>query len=229
MIDPVSFLILLVIAVGLSQVAFPRHRLARLFWLTAPGVLLLFITHQRALGFAVFSLLASTGIYVAGRSIESGRIRTRLPYAILLLLFVPDVADLAGDAPVLFLGSAFFIVRQMMTVAQALKGGVGLRTFVPAMLIATFFVAAVPSGPVFSGLSAWDELGASSLPNNRAGLYRLFEGFAYLFALGGFAGWALASVNRANGAVEGVVGSAILRGVALPLCAFALLFTTFYG
>ncbi|MDH3678601.1 MAG: hypothetical protein OEV40_01500, partial [Acidimicrobiia bacterium] len=229
MIDPVSFLVLLVVTVGLSQIAFPHHRFARLFWITGSGVVLLFITHQRALGFAIASLLVSTGVYVLGRTIDNDRVRTRLPYTILLLLFVPDLAQLASDAPTLFLGSAFFIIRQMMTVAQALKGGAAPGAFVPAMLLATFFVAAIPSGPVFNGLAAWEDLRTASPADNRRGLYRLFEGFVYLFALGGFASLAVAAISLASDRADGLAGSLILQGVLLPLSAFAVLFSTFYG
>ena len=228
MIDPISFLVLLVVAIGLSQVIGPRNRFTRLFWISAPGVLLLFITHQRALGLAIVSLLVSAGIYVVGRTISSRRARARLPYAILLLLFLPDLTHLAQDAPILFLGSAFFIVRQMMTVARALKTQAAPSTFVPALVIATFFVAAVPSGPVFNGLTAWEDLGACNPPDNGQGLYRLFEGFVYLFALGGLAGSAVATIHLASDTASGLAPM-LLRGVLLPVAAFAVLFTTFYG
>ncbi len=228
MIDPVSFLVLLVVAIGLSQVIAPRNRFIRLFWMSAPGVLLLFITHQRALGLAVVSLVVSAGIYLIGRTISSSRARARLPYAILLLLFLPDLADLAQDAPILFLGSAFFIVRQMMTVAQALKTEAAPRALAPALAIATFFVAAVPSGPVFNGLAIWEDLGAANPPDNAAGLSRLFEGFVYLFALGGIAGSAVAAIQLAAETASGP-GPIVLQGLLLPVATFTVLFTTFYG
>jgi D-alanyl-lipoteichoic acid acyltransferase DltB (MBOAT superfamily) len=229
MIDPVSFLVLLVVTVGLSHVVLPQHRFTRLFWITAPGFLLLFITHQRALGLAIVSLLVSAGIYVVGRTVASDRVRTRLPYVILLLLFAPDLAHLARETPILFLGSAFFIIRQMMTVAQALKSGAGPAAFVPALLIATFFVAALPSGPVFNGLAIWKDLQATHPPDHGRGLYRLFEGFVHLFALGGIAGAAVAAIHLADAGANGLVASLMLQGILLPIGAFALLFTTFYG
>ena len=228
MIDPISFLVLLVAAVGLSQLFAPRNRFARLFWISAPGALLLFITHQRALGLAIVSLLVSTGVYLVGRSIDSSRVRARLPYAILLLLFLPDLAQLARDTPLLFLGSAFFIVRQMMTVAQALKTQAGPGIVAPALVIATFFVAAVPSGPVFNGLTVWEDLGASKPPDNSRGLSRLFEGFVHLFALGGLAGAALSAIHLATETATGAT-PIVLQGVLVPIAAFAVLFTTFYG
>lgn len=229
MIDPASFLILLVVTVGLSQVVWPRHRAARLFWLTAPGALLMFVVSERALLLAVASLAVSVTVYLVGRHTGSDRLRARLPYAILLLLLVPDVLQIARDVPVLFLGSAFFVVRQMMTVAQALKAEVGLATFAPALVLATFFVAAVPSGPVFNGLTTWDALGEGRPADNAGGLPRLFEGFVFLFAIAGFAGWAVGVGEVVRAQDVGVVGHGIVTILLLPVAAFAVLFATFYG
>ena len=53
MIDAISFLIIIVLSIGLSQVFLPYDRRHRLFWIVAPGILLLFITHPMALVFAV--------------------------------------------------------------------------------------------------------------------------------------------------------------------------------
>lgn len=229
MIDPVSFLVLLAVTVGLSRVVLPHNHVARLWWATAPGALLLFITHQRALALAVLSLVVSAVVYTVGRRLGSRRVRTRLPYAILLLLFVPDLIDLASTAPLLLLGSAFFIVRQMMTVAQALKRDVEPTTFAPAVLLATFFVGALPAGPVFNGLDTWDELAASTSTDDGQGLYRLFEGFVYLFALGGLSGAVLSAATRGAADAETLAAELALRVVLVPLAGFAVLFTTFYG
>ncbi|MEM7092782.1 MAG: MBOAT family O-acyltransferase [Actinomycetota bacterium] len=227
MIDPISFLILIVLSVGFSQVIRPYDRAARLFWLTTPGALLLFVAHPNALWFALGSLAVSSALYLIGRLVPSKRIRARLPYAILLLLFVPDLLGLReGSAPILWLGSAFFVVRQMMTVAQATKRNTPATTFLPSIVLATFFFAALPSGPVFNGLAAWDELKDAKPPANRDGLYRLFEGFVYLFALAGIANSILEEVSALGGSTAAnVVVTLLLR----PLAAFAFLFTTFYG
>ncbi len=229
MIDPVSFLVLLILTVGLSHLVRPRHRLTRLFWITAPGALLLFVIHQRALALAVASLLAGTIVYGIGRAVTNTRVRARIPYLVLLMLLVPDVANMARDTPLLFLGSAFFIIRQMMTVAQAIKSNAPLTTFIPAILIATFFVAAVPSGPVFSGLTVWRDLGKADPANNQEGIYRLFEGFVHLFALAGFAGAIVASVRVAVDNADTAATALALQATVLPIGAFAVLFTTFYG
>lgn len=227
MIDPLSFLILIVLSVGFSQIIRPYDLWARLFWLTMPGVLLLFIAHPNALWFAIGSLLTSSAVYFVGRRLASKRVRARLPYTILLLLLVPDLLGLReGTAPILWLGSAFFIVRQMMTVTQATKRDLPASTFVPSVVLATFFFAALPSGPVFNGIKVWDELRASKPPANRDGLFRLFEGFVNLFALAGIANEALEAVtDYGSSPAAAVIGTLVLQ----PVASFMFLFTTFYG
>jgi alginate O-acetyltransferase complex protein AlgI len=159
-------------------------------------------------------------------------VKTRVPYVLLLLLFVPDVFPLATQAPVLWLGSAFFVVRQMMTVAQGIKSSVRLRQFIPALLVSTFFFAALPSGPVFNGLLSWDQLKRNSPPVVGEGGYRLFEGFVYLFAIAGFVSVISAAFQDAEvqaSGFSGVATAVLLELVAKPIAAFAFLFATFYG
>jgi alginate O-acetyltransferase complex protein AlgI len=231
-IDAVSFLLLILFAVSLSHGLFPYDRRNRLFWIVVPGLLLLFITHPLALFFAICTFALSIGVFLAGRALANSRLKTRIPYSMLLLLFVPDLAQLASEEPVLWLGSAFFIIRQMMTVAQGIKNDVALREFIPALLLSTFFFAALPSGPVFNGLKCWDSLKQNPLPAYREGCLRLFEGFVYLFAFAGF-------IGLANQALElldfdfivsgGMAGFLLLNFIAKPLASFGFLFATFYG
>jgi D-alanyl-lipoteichoic acid acyltransferase DltB (MBOAT superfamily) len=231
MIDAVSFLLVIVLAVGLSHAVLPRDPRGRLFWSVAPGILLLFVVHPLALAFALLCFVASMLLFLLGCATRSTRLKARLPYVLLLLLFMPDIASLATRAPILWLGSAFFIVRQMMTVAQGIKSRLGLGQFLPALLIATFFFAALPSGPVFSGLRAWDRLKQNAAPAYAAGCYRLFEGFVYLFALAGIASLVTGYFGRAI-AQDTALAAASFVAIELfaqPLAAFAFLFATFYG
>jgi len=232
MIDAISFLIIILLSVGLSHAFLPYDCRNRLFWIVAPGILLLFITHPMALIFAVGSFALSTGIFFAGRVVDSPQFRTRIPYIILLLLFVPDLMRLVREAPILWLGSAFFIVRQMMTVAQGIKNPVAFKQFLPALLLSTFCFAALPSGPVFSGLWCWDQLKQNMVPAYGEGCYRLFEGLVYLFAVAGFIGVAIPilGVTAAQMAGDGgLAGPLFLKFFAEPLAGFSLLFATFYG
>lgn len=228
MIDALSFLVLILIAVGLSHTVLPRDRRNRLFWIAAPGLLLLFATHPLALTFALGCFAFSIGVFAVGRTMNP-RLQARVPYAILLLLFVPDWARLMIDAPILWLGSAFFIIRQMMTVAQGIKHDVPVGRFIPALLLSTFFFAALPSGPVFNGLQTWDSLGRNAEPSHGAGFYRLFEGFVYIFAIAGFASVAVTVTEMIEAQITGITGFVLLGMVAEPLAAFGFLFATFYG
>lgn len=232
MIDSVSHLIVILLAVGLSHALFPCDRRSRLFWIVAPGIFLLFITHPLALAFAFACFALSAAVFLLGRSVDRPRFKARIPYAILLLLFVPDLTRLASDAPILWLGSAFFIIRQMMTVAQGIKDEMTLRRFIPALLTSSFFFAALPSGPVFNGHRSWDLLKQESTPGYGEGCYRLFEGFIYVFAVAGFAATAVGAFESMEAQVVGPYGWAEVLGlrlVAEPLASFGFLFATFYG
>jgi D-alanyl-lipoteichoic acid acyltransferase DltB (MBOAT superfamily) len=230
MIDPISFLLLILISMGLSHVAFPYDSRNRLFWAVAPGVVLLFITHPLALAFALICTAVSAAVFLVGRAAESPRTKARVPYLILLLLFVPDVMSLLRESPILWLGSAFFIVRQMMTVANALKYDAPFSDFCPALLLATFFLAALPSGPVFNGMHVRASLRAGSPPSYPDGLYRLFEGFVYLFAVSGFINAVIKSLDSIGPYVsDNLVARLALEALFAPTASFALLFATFYG
>ena len=203
-----------------------------MLWIVAAGILVLFITHPLALVFALACFAFSIGVFLVGRALDSRHLKTRIPYVILLLLFVPDVMRLASQAPILWVGSAFFIVRQMMTVAQGIKNSVALNQLIPALLLSTFFVAALPSGPVFNGLRSWDLLKQNSAPAYGEGCYRLFEGLVYLFAVAGFIGVAITVLEILEVQMleaGGFAGSLLLSLVAKPIAGFGFLFATFYG
>jgi len=232
MIDSISFLIVILLAVGLSHTVLPYDRRNRLFWIVTPGILLLFITHPLALAFGFACFAFSAGVFLLGRAVDRPRFKARIPYVILLLLFVPDLTRLASEAPILWLGSAFFIIRQMMTVAHGIKDGVTLKEFVPGLLMSTFFFAALPSGPVFNGHRSWNLLKQDSAPAYGEGCYRLFEGFVYVFAVAGFIAGAIKAFEAMEALAvgpHGCAGALPLRLVAEPAAGFGFLFATFYG
>ncbi len=230
MVDPVSFLLLILLAVGLSHLTYAYDPRNRLFWSCMPGVALLFAVHPLALLFALASLVIGGGVYLAGRHVDSARIKARLPYAILLLLFAPDAAGVFTASPILWLGSAFFVIRQMMTVAAALKERRDLTSEVaPALLLATFFVAALPSGPVFNGLRVWDQLKAGRGPDYPDGLTRLLEGFVYVFAIAGVVDVAMEYAGSTFPRSGNLAAILALRLLVEPLLGFGFLFATFYG
>ena len=232
MVDPVSFLVFILTAVGLSHAVCAYGPRNRLFWGCMPGAVLLFVVHPSALSFALASLAVGGGVYLAGRRIASARLRARIPYLILLLLFVPDAAGLFAANPILWLGSAFFVIRQMMTVTAALKERRGAADLVPGLLLATFFFAALPSGPVFNGLRLWEDLKAGRKPEYPEGLLRVFEGFVHLFAFAGIASVAIEYTGSFGDSPSEEVSSTarwLLRILIDPLLGFAFLFATFYG
>ena len=232
MIDPISFLILVLLSVGLSHVVFPYDCRNRLFWIVTPGIVLLFIVQPIALALAFGSFAFSICIFLLGKSLKNRRIRSLCPYLNLLLLFVPDLMRISDGSNILWLGSAFFIIRQMMTVAHGIKSDVPFNTFVPALTLATFFFAALPSGPVFNGLRSWEQLRQNEAPVYGEGCYRIFEGFVFLFAIAGILGFASADLELRAVQVAGVGGvtaSLVLWFVVKPIVAFGFLFATFYG
>lgn len=234
MIDPVSFLVLILL-VCLLATGIPGlrdHPAFRMLCATAPGLLLIFIVSREALAFAFLAIAANLLVYALCRIIGNPRVNARFPYLILLLLFIPDVLNTLGSTPVLYLGSAFFIIRQMMTTTQAIKKSVGPGDYLAGLWIASFYFAAIPSGPVFNGLDALRTLRERRPPEYGEGLYRVFEGFVFLFAVGGFMALSVEEVRMLAHAVVGdgnlpVFG--LLFIVVLPLVSFGFLFATFYG
>lgn len=234
MINPVSYLLLILLVIGLATglPSFNRNVWLRLFWITAPGIFLLFITHEAALFFALMAISMNIAIFGICRIVDNQRLGARLPYALFLLLLAPDLLNAARATPILYLGSAFFIIRQMMTTTQAIKKKLTLGDFLPALFAASFFFAAIPSGPVFNGLDVTRDLAKRNHPSLGEGFYRIFEGFVFLFAISGFLGMGVDHIQ----ALEMVFKSqtnwlifALLHFLALPLASFGFLFGTFYG
>lgn len=232
MIDPISFLLTILLAVALSHLVRPRAPAVRLFWSCAPGAVLLLAAHPLALVFALLCLAFAAAVYAFGRRSGWPRLRARLPYAILLPLFAPDLFGVFAAAPILWLGSAFFLVRQMMTVAAALKNRRAPQDVAPALLLATFFLPAIPSGPVFSGLDLWDRFAERRPPDYGDGLHRLVEGFAHLFAFAGIAALGMEEARRlgeAFAAADRMAALWAMRVLVDPLLGFGFLFASFYG
>lgn len=231
-IDSISFLIFILLSVALSHTVLAYDYRNRLFWTSAPGILLLFVIHPAALLFAITCFGLSAAVFLTIRHLHPSKPPAIWAYSVLLPLFAPDILNLYEEEPILFLGAAFFIIRQMMTVAQCLKQGVEIRVFFPALFIATFFLAAIPSGPVFSGLKIWHALRKNAVPKYGEGLYRLFEGFVFLFAIGGFTSRTLGNLERVKEPLQAagfVLAYGISEYIVTPLFAFLFLFSTFYG
>jgi D-alanyl-lipoteichoic acid acyltransferase DltB (MBOAT superfamily) len=232
MIDSLSFLMLILVSISLYQIFTNSHNLVRLFWIVLPGSILIYAVHPTALLYAVGCFAFLLIMFITGRSLSSSRAKVRLPYFVLLLLFLPDVFNFAQKHPVLYLGAAFFIVRNMMTLSEALKKGIAFSEYFPAALVATFFIGALPSGPVYSGLDIWNQMKQRKPIDYSEGAYRLFEGFVCLFALAGFINMALNHITSyafygSNMLI--IIFSGIIYVAIKSLLAFGFLFSTFYG
>jgi D-alanyl-lipoteichoic acid acyltransferase DltB (MBOAT superfamily) len=233
-IDPVSYclLILVVLCLATGMTVLSLSVGMRLFWAAAPGVLLLFITNSTALFFAFAAFAINVIVFGICKLVDTPRLSARLPYAVLLLLLIPDFFNEKRDAPILFLGSAFFIIRQMMTTTQAIKKKIDLPEYLPALLAASFFFAALPSGPIFNGLDVVKDLRKRNPPQYGEGLYRIFEGFVFLFAISGFMSLGVEYIRMLAAAFGGagyILVEIGLRVILLPLASFGFLFGTFYG
>lgn len=232
MIDSLSYVVLILFSISLSQIFMAGSLAVRLAIICLTGTLLIYAVAPQALLFALACIAVSSGVYWLGIRLESTRLKARLPYAVLLLLFLPDFFSLFEDKPVVYLGAAFFIIRIVMTLSEALKKNIDAGDYFPAIITATFFVGALPSGPVYSGFDVWREMKERNPVNFKEGAYRLFEGFVCLFAVAGFINLALLEIeNQVYTGSYPIV--AILYSVAYVisklLLAFGFLFSTFYG
>ncbi|MFC4700267.1 MBOAT family O-acyltransferase [Glaciecola siphonariae] len=193
---------------------------------------MLFIIQPLALYFALFCFTFSVFIFLLGGALRNEKLKTRLSYSILCLLFIPDFLPHFKDQPILFLGAAFYVIRQMMTVTEGIKKRKTVFDFLASLLLATFFFASLPSGPVYNGFDAWEQFKERKAASFKEGLYRITEGFAYLFAISGFVHVAMDYLNGLslysdnNFALMTYTLSSILLNAILS---FGFLFSTFYG
>lgn len=232
MIDSLSYLLLVVFSICLSQIFLNSHVAVRLGLIALSGMVLIYAVAPLALLYAIACIALSLMVYFVGTRYASLKLKSRLPYTILFLLFLPDVFNLVRDKPVVYLGAAFFIIRIMMTLSEALKKDIKLGDYFPAVITATFFIGALPSGPVYSGLDVWREIVERKPVNYKEGVYRLFEGFVCLFAVAGFVNMVLMDIGNYAYSGSNLI-LAIIYGlpyiIVKSLLAFGFLFSTFYG
>lgn len=196
------------------------------------GATLIYAVAPQAFLFALVCIVVSSMVYWAGIRLDSTKLKTRLPYTLLLLLFIPDIFSLFQDDPIVYLGAAFFIIRIMVTLTEALKKNAKPSNYFPAIITATFFVGALPSGPVYNGFDVWREMKERNPINYSEGAYRLFEGFVCLFALAGFINLALLEFGQQDYSGNYplvAVSHSLVYVIAKSLLSFGFLFTTFYG
>lgn len=232
MTDPILLIAIAVWLHATLAVVSAHGRISRMLAGMLPGFLILASVGPPALVLALASVAWSAMVYLFCRRLPRGRLRTLTPYSILALVVLPDFVNAGDGTAILFLGSAFYLVRQFVTVKECLRAASGLREFAWSLSLTTFFFGTLFVGPIFNGLAAKRELDQNHPGETRRGLYRLFEGFVYAVPLTDLVSRLRLELDRLG--QYAAVGDAPLFAIAhdlllQPLTAFLFIFTTFYG
>lgn len=230
MIDPIFYFVLIIVVMAL--VHFPgRSPGYRTRYLAAilPGTCILFYAAVEAFYFALVSLLLSTVLFFIARSAKNRSVKNYLPYAGLLVILYPDYYKAWQQGNILFIGSAFFIVRQFVTVKESIKHRIVGREFIVSNVLATFFFASEFTGPIFSGVIANRELKQVRKIDHQVGVFKLLEGFAFVLAFSAAIVMFQTKVDDFSGNQSIPFLDFLLNFIASPLLAFMFVFTTFFG
>lgn len=230
MINPVFYAALIILVVGLLHVprSLPSY-LARYLAAVLPGVLILAYAASDAFYFAILSLGVNSVLFQLTRKVSHKQLKSYLPYAGLLLLFYPDYVHAWENAEILYLGSAFFIVRQFVTVKESIKKRVSSREQLVATTLATFYFASLFTGPIFSGLDANSALREERPIQHRIGLFKVLEGFAFVLPISVSLLLLQTELAVYLASVDHLVLAWLCSYIAAPLLAFAFVFSTFFG
>ena len=229
MIDPVIFLLIIIISCGLLNGLFRPGYTSRYLTAILPGFIILLYASLEAFALAVLSLISFTLLYFISRKSGNKRIRNYLPYAGLALLLIPDYANAIKEGNILFIGSAFFIVRQFVTVKECVKQSVNTREYFLSSGLATFFFASLFTGPVFSGYDTHQQLKKNNPAEEKTGLFKVLEGFAFILPVSAGINWLqkqLSIIERKN---DELLIELLSQFLAHPVLAFAFVFSTFFG
>ena len=93
MIDPVAFLLVILVTCGILNGFFNPGYVSRYIAAIVPGFIILGYASTQTFFFAIISLLIFSCLFFISRSAKNKRIRNYLPYAGLLLLLFPDYAS----------------------------------------------------------------------------------------------------------------------------------------
>lgn len=229
MIDPIFLLYIILVTgsalIGVFGVSYwPRYFLAVL-----PGVLILAYAGAQALLLAVISLLFFFVLFLFARKSSSKRVKNYLPYLGLTTLLVPDYFAAWEQGDLLFIGSAFFIIRQFVTVKECIKDSADIADYARSSVIATFFFASLFTGPVFSGYNVHQQL-LKKLPGDlRDGFFKVLEGFAFILPVSQAVNYLQGSIDLLQAESNSWLGMIAYDFLADPILAFIFVFTTFFG
>jgi len=230
MIDPVFLLVLILFVAGTLNSVFKPAYLPRYIAASAPGLIILAYGGWEALFLAIFSLIVFSILFLLARKSRNKRVKNFLPYLGLFSLLIPDYSNALENWNILFIGSAFFIIRQFVTVKECIKQTIEFRVFLLSSGLATFFFASLFTGPVFSGLSTHQQLEENLASKNRDGLFKLLEGFTYILPITSGINYLQSEVVTHHSYILSYpVLPTIVDMLITPLLAFLFIFTSFFG
>jgi D-alanyl-lipoteichoic acid acyltransferase DltB (MBOAT superfamily) len=229
MIDPAIFGVLIVFVVGIANALFSANYTVRFLAAVFPGFLILVYAAPAALILGFATLFLSIVLFAICRRAKNANIRNYLPYILLLALFFPDYANAIENGHILFLGSAFFIVRQFVTLKEGIKNSSAYSEFLLSEFLATFFFASLFTGPVFSGLIVHKQLKKHEESKHALGLFKLIEGFAFILPLSQFVNYLREHIILMSLNAEWLLAIYFEKFFLSPALTFVFVFTTFYG
>lgn len=229
MIDHVLLVVLILFCAAISQLTARPSAVLRLACATLPGLALVVLVNAISVKMVAVSFALSVAMFLLLGRVRQRRARALLPYSLLLLVFVPDYFRLQDGAALIVLGSAFYIVRQFITVRESLRAEAGFGEFLASLTLATLFFPSLFVGPVFNGRAALLALRENRPARNGDGLFRVLEGFVFLEPFSFLVRQLDARVGRTILQSDSILISAPLDFVVQPLLAFAFIFTTFFG
>jgi len=229
MIDPMAFLLIILVTCGILNGCFNPGYVNRYIAAIVPGFVILAYSSAETFFFAIISLVIFSVLFLLSRNSKNKRIKNYLPYVGLILLLLPDYASAFKNRDILYLGSAFFIVRQFVTVKECVKQGISKNDYFLSSGLATFFFASLFTGPVFSGYDTHQQLKKNNPAEVKSGLFKLIEGFAFILPVSASISWLQNQMNIIERKNDELIVELASQFLAHPLLAFAFVFATFFG
>jgi D-alanyl-lipoteichoic acid acyltransferase DltB (MBOAT superfamily) len=228
-IDPIFFLLVILLTVSLLNGFFGVRYWPRYIAAVLPGVFILSYAGMGALILAFSSCALFFGLFLISRSAGSKWVKNYLPYFGLLLLLVPDFEKAWAEGNLLFIGSAFYIIRLFVTVKESIKNSLTISDYLLSSGLATFFFASLFTGPVFNGIDIHEQLKREEPGRIGDGLFKLLEGFVFILPVSQAVVYLQGKNAILQNGIDLFLIPEILHYVGQPALAFLFVFTTFFG
>lgn len=229
MIDHALLIVLILFSAGVSQLGARPSAALRLACATIPGILMIMLVNMISIKVVVGTFVGSLLMFLLLSRIRHRRTRALAPYLLLFMVFIPDVFRFGTGGILIVLGSAFYIVRQFITVKESLRQDATVGEFLASLLLATLFFPSLLVGPIFNGRTAFLTLKENQPAQIRAGLFRILEGFVFLEPVSYLVKQFDGRIGKVILASDSYLVSAPLDFVVQPVLAFVFIFTTFFG